>query len=527
MSDYFNKYISCFFMEIKKSNKEKFVPIVLIFIFSCLVNYSLGYSFRLFYSILLSFLLVIFNEFKLIYKLAIIFLISLSAVYFPVGLIYGPPSLNSIISLYYTNENESFEFISAIPIYYFISSLFVMFFGWLCFNLSLKIENKRVFLFFCFFVFFSIFFNPIKTFIIEKRLDLLSIRFTPIRFFCEIYSSNVEVKKQYEEQNRLLSLADDWQPSIQENKYNTYIVVIGESARKDMMNSYGFSLGNTPFMSHANGVLFKNYISAASSTVQSLTNSFSLREHGELKVNNNIVSLANKSGYYTYWLSNQGMLGEHDSGVSAIGQKADSYFFSNKGEYGYVKLSDDSLLPKIVDALNDNKNRKIIFVHLMGSHTNFCERTNGKYDNFYLNKDISCYIQSIKNTDKLLSKIVDEANKAKKKWSMMYFSDHGVSFYNGKLKDQKLTHGDKYKQNYQVPFFITSYDSKSRIYIDALRSGFDFLSIYSEWIGIHESRIKSDCKYISNDICNNEVKVFEFNYKVIDYNSLSDNKLGD
>ncbi|WP_155271213.1 hypothetical protein [Xenorhabdus bovienii] len=47
-------------------------------------------------------------------------------------------------------------------------------------------------------------------------------------------------------------------------------------------------------MSKTNGVLFNNYISAAPSTVLSLTNSFSLREYNKLEVNNNIVSLAKK-----------------------------------------------------------------------------------------------------------------------------------------------------------------------------------------------------------------------------------------
>ncbi|CDG89563.1 putative Similar to membrane protein YbiP of Escherichia coli [Xenorhabdus bovienii str. feltiae Florida] len=506
---------------------RKSMPVIILVIFSFLVNLSLGYTIRPIYTFTLFFLLVILNKYNFLYRSIVIFLLILSALYFPMGLIYGPPSFNSVLSLYYTNKGESLEFLSAIPVYYFISSIIVIIIGVLSLKLSVKISNKKFIWFSYSFIFLSILSNPIKIYVKENHLDLLSTRFPPIRFFCEIYLSNLEVKQQYKEQKELLSLSDDWKPSIGTSKYDTYIVVIGESVRKDMMNSYGFSLKNTPFMSKTNGVLFNNYISTAPSTVLSLTNSFSLREDNKLEVNNNIVSLAKKSGYYTYWISNQGMLGIYDTAISAIGQKANNYFFSNKGEYNYIKSSDNILIPNIINALNEKRNKKIIFVHLIGSHADHCERTQGEYDEFYLNKDMSCYIQSIKNTDHLLSKIVDIANKENKKWSMMYFSDHGVSFYNEELKDKKLTHGDKYKQNYQVPFFIASYDSNERSYINSFRSGFDFLSIFSEWIGVREPRIKNNCNYMSNDYCSDDIKVIDFDNKIKDYNSLPDEVIND
>ncbi len=49
----------------------------------------------------------------------------------------------------------------------------------------------------------------------------------------------------------------------------------------------------------------------------------------------------------------------------------------------------------------------------------------------------------------------------------MYFADHGVSFFEKDTKKMRLAHNDKYKQNYQVPMFITSYDDTSRKFINA------------------------------------------------------------
>lgn len=95
----------------------------------------------------------------------------------------------------------------------------------------------------------------------------------------------------------------------------------------------------------------------------------------------------------------------------------------------------------------------------MGSHTPFCTRTEGQYDYFYQNQKFSCYVQSIKNTDKLLSEIYSDLSETQSKWSMMYFSDHALSLTYDR---NELAHSDKYKQNYEVPFFITSYNSNQK-----------------------------------------------------------------
>lgn len=72
-------------------------------------------------------------------------------------------------------------------------------------------------------------------------------------------------------------------------------------------------------------IQFQHTISYASHTIQSLTKSFSISDNER---NNNIISLAKAMKYQTYWLSNQGIVGKHDSKISAIGKSADySHFF--------------------------------------------------------------------------------------------------------------------------------------------------------------------------------------------------------
>ena len=77
----------------------------------------------------------------------------------------------------------------------------------------------------------------------------------------------------------------------------------------------------------------------------------------------------------TYWISNQGKIGEFDTMASRIGQSADETIFMKPLGYNSKKVYDDEMLPVLDKALKENiTNPKLIVIHLMGSHPAFCER---------------------------------------------------------------------------------------------------------------------------------------------------------
>lgn len=111
----------------------------------------------------------------------------------------------------------------------------------------------------------------------------------------------------------------------------------------------------------------------------SLTHSFILNNDGALQFNNNILRLAKLSGLHTYWLSNQGVFGIHDSPVAMIGKDADySYFIKNGDSNDGAYYPDEALLPEYSRAIK-KPGDKLIVLHLIGSHPDACSRTNGKY----------------------------------------------------------------------------------------------------------------------------------------------------
>ncbi|MCE9688594.1 sulfatase-like hydrolase/transferase, partial [Shewanella sp. AS16] len=76
-----------------------------------------------------------------------------------------------------------------------------------------------------------------------------------------------------EEQERMAKLSgmkDTWTVTAVKPKYQTYVVVIGESARRDALGAFGGHWDNTPFASSVNGLIFADYIAASGSTQKSL-----------------------------------------------------------------------------------------------------------------------------------------------------------------------------------------------------------------------------------------------------------------
>ncbi|HDN2510770.1 TPA: phosphoethanolamine transferase [Providencia rettgeri] len=489
--------------------------ILQIFLFFTLVHYAMGYHFKPFYVLAITGLAIFINKYRKFYLATILFYTVVASLYFPVGVLYGPPDYNIFSSFYYTNTEEAKGFISNINLRYYIWSILLFFFGiFICrikFNFNKKIRIGG----FSFFI-IVVLIQPFKAVYSNSPKLFLTSGLPEIRFFTEslYYLDYLDTeKKSIEGDNTFGSLTTD-------SPYDTYVVIIGESVRRDFMSNYGFPINNTPFMNSINGIFYNNYIAAAGSTNLSLSRSLSMYP----TMPNNIITLANKAGFSTFWISRQGQSGKHDGPVASVAKKAGkTYFVSGKAKISDTVISDDGpVLPKFIESLNNPVPKKLIVIHLIGSHSPFCTRVSEQYDTFYKNKDLSCYIQSIKNTDLLLSQVYAELSKTQKTWSMLYFSDHGLSFID---QQQDLIHGYSRHQNFDVPLFITSSDSDTKEIIQARRSGLYLFDLFSEWLGIKQDNRNTSCKMLSNDDCSNQNTVVNSDQQHIDYDWLSDDSI--
>lgn len=498
------------------------IAYLLLALYSYVVDLSLGYPLRVSYVIALFFILLTLVDFsEKLYRITILFFTALAAIYFPIGQIFGGPAFNVVAAVFYTDRREAGGLFAIIPTMYYIGSLLILMFGIYLNKLSL---NKPLNGANCLkaFVIICILHSPIKVSFAENRsFNLSNIKFTPVRFFVSLWKNISTVKDENIRLKSLLKQQDTWSNVSYNHKYKIHVVVIGESVRKDFMNVYGFPIANTPFSSKANGLFFENYLSASCSTHSSLSASLTESKDGEKKINNNIISLAKKAGFHTYWISNQEACGLGETPVGSIGKSADYSKFITEGR-GNKNIPDEELLPFIHFAIEDKvpEKSKLIVVHLIGSHASFCARTRGKYNEYYRSKNLSCYAHSICNTDLLLGEIADSLKKNGDSWSMMYFSDHGLSSQKSLFTKTLLLHSDKYQENFRVPMFIVSSDDRKKEIISAYRSGMSFLNIFSEWTTISANEIANDCCYLSNEECKNQSYVLIGNMKKVDINTL-------
>ncbi|EPM1884221.1 phosphoethanolamine transferase, partial [Proteus mirabilis] len=281
-----------------------------------------------------------------------------------------------------------------------------------------------------------------------------------------------------------------------DQKTEIYILLIGESVRRDHLGIYGYPYDTTPNLEKEknNILLFKQAYSPAPVTILSVPISLSNINLTELydkkHYADNIISLANHAGFKTYWLSNQGKGNPKTSVISVIANMAQHKKWNEF--IGY----DEELLPFLDNALNDNSsNKKLIVLHTYGSHEPACNRFPSTYlKAFTQQEDDNCYDSSIAYTDKLISQIIEKIQD--KPASILYFSDHALQRLD-KNREVRYHHGvnSPRQEAYNIPLFIWYSASATRPNINEenLNKPFSTADNYwllSQWLGIEHNSAK-------------------------------------
>ncbi|CAI1158330.1 Putative phosphoethanolamine transferase ybiP [Serratia liquefaciens] len=402
------------------------------------------------------------------------------AFYAPVGVIYGPPSVSVISALFQTNRAEAVEFLHAIPAgcYLLPSATLLMLFLLVryCWRRPPSVRKALPFL--------LIFILLLFVRILSGNVDNLRL----VDFFSSFVSSYQSYNQQMAELDAGTQVQPRWTISAIDNNKANYVVVVGESMRRDYMSLFGYPTPTTPFLDQVNGTFYSNYISTAPNTFESLPRTLALSDGINSYISDNIITLAKAAGLRTHWFSNQGLIGQFDTPVSKIALFSDEYQFLKKGDYQSRNTDDDDLLPLLQTALDNNEPGNLYVLHIMGSHPDFCERLGGKPPVFTSdNAELACYLSTYRKTDRFIEHAYQMLQKTHQPFRLIYFSDHGLSHRNidGKLY---LRHGGNTRQNYEVPLLVLSDTDRQRTFIDEPRSAFDFIRLFAQQAGIVVAR---------------------------------------
>ncbi|SFN26617.1 heptose-I-phosphate ethanolaminephosphotransferase [Paenimyroides ummariense] len=306
-----------------------------------------------------------------------------------------------------------------------------------------------------------------------------------------------------------------------------YVVIIGESTTRNNMGIYGYYRDTNPNLNKIKNELhlFKNVISPHIQTILSLDKILSMGDyqHPESNKLGTIIQLANQAGFETYWLSNQKPIGAYESLVSLYAKASKNRFYVSN-IYEDTNKYDEILLPKLKETINKKASKKMIFLHLEGSHISYHKKYPENF-NFFTDEPqtqfkteeahqiINEYDNSIRYNDFIVSQIIETVKNANKNSYVIYFSDHGEEVF----KDYEyFGHHESIGSNamFEIPFIIWTsdrYKEKSTInFSSQLERKYnleDFIYSFSDL-----SRIKFDQFQPTKSIFNTN---FQFKKRIV------------
>lgn len=361
------------------------------------------------------------------------------------GVEYGVNSLSSytIESLSNTTRTESYDFLlaNALPIALWASLIglicLIQYFLISALNKLPKPINKGTYIFAgitcCVFV-WSIYSDPWRAYHpIQRALNIVK----------SLKNWNTELQKVKEVNTAFLSAANT--KLIRSDQHpRTIILVIGESTNRNNMQLYGYPRKTTPLLSEiSKDSRFR--MSQLAFSVQPATigsvNSMMVTTDEATSQKSHMLAVFKKAGFKIFWISNQ-----DDSYIKTFHQYfADKAVNLNLLPGRSSRSLDENVLPELSKALEDQADKKLIIVHLIGIHPHFAFRypknfkeswnIHDEIDNrlkesgrsFITRNSRNDYDRAMLYQDRVISqaiKIAGETNQ--ENVSLVYLSDHGV-----------------------------------------------------------------------------------------------------
>jgi len=496
----------------------------LYFLLSIMINLSFGYPLSSFYAAAFTALLWLLAEITpKVQKLLLGLSALVAGFYYPFGQVYGPPNFNTLLALNATDAEEASEALLIFPLHAYVIGLAIIVGGIIAITRKPKTHLRWGYVHSAglVFVLSAWLTQPILNQLHGWGFHLKDAGYPLVRFVKDTLQSKASVNEEIEHMKQLNAMDDDWHILAVKPKRQIYVVVIGESARRDALGAFGGHWDNTPFTSQVPGQFFSHYSSAASSTQKSLGLTLNEVINNKPQYQNSIITLANRAGFDTWWISNQGQIGQYDTVISSIAHRAKHVHFLKEGDFEADKNSrDEDMLKFTAEALTRPVDApRLLIYHLMGSHPKACERTHGHIVEYVHSKETSCYLYSMTQTDGFLRQLWQQLHGSGLDFSMIYFSDHGLAFKEKGTTNEYLTHDDKYQQNFDVPMFITSTNDTQHQMFNQPRSANDFLQLFSQWTGIQAKEIKSEYQFVSDDKAPN-IEVTNFALQRIPFDHL-------
>ncbi len=230
----------------------------------------------------------------------------------------------------------------------------------------------------------------------------------------------------------------------EKNKDLTVVFIIGEAARADHFSINGYPRKTSPHIEKLQVISLPNInsIYGVTNKVVPLMLTRATIENEDITFKEtSFVSIFNKHGFTTAWISNQDLIDNSYSNIASFANEASIkkqiiWNKTDKKDFSvtHSNILDENMLPEL-DNLLTIDNRKLIILHCMGSHWEFHKHypdtfkmftpicTTSNVSRCKLDELVNNYDNSILYADYFISQVIKRL--INKNAIVIYCSDHG------------------------------------------------------------------------------------------------------
>lgn len=232
----------------------------------------------------------------------------------------------------------------------------------------------------------------------------------------------------------------------QANQPTTLVLVIGESTNRQRMSLYGYPRKTTPELDKLKDQLavFDNVITPRPYTIEALQQvlTFADEENPEAYLTTpSLVSMMKQAGYKTFWITNQQTMTKRNTMLTTFSEQADEQVYLNNNRNQNAAQYDGDVIEPFNKALADAAPRKLIVVHLLGTHMSYQYRYPPSFDKFQDRNGVppgvrddqlptyNSYDNAVLYNDFVVSSLIKDYAKADPNGFLLYLSDHGEDVF--------------------------------------------------------------------------------------------------
>ncbi|MDZ5435945.1 phosphoethanolamine transferase CptA [Pseudomonas fluorescens] len=226
----------------------------------------------------------------------------------------------------------------------------------------------------------------------------------------------------------------------------TLVLVIGESTNRQRMSLYGYPRETTPELDKLKDQLtvFDNVITPRPYTIEALQQvlTFADEDNPDLYLSTpSLVSMMKQAGYKTFWITNQQTMTKRNTMLTTFSQQADEQVYLNNNRNQNAAQYDGDVIEPFNKALADAAPRKLIVVHLLGTHMSYQYRYPSTYDKFKDRNGVppgvrddqlptyNSYDNAVLYNDFVVSSLIKDYAKSDPNGFLLYLSDHGEDVF--------------------------------------------------------------------------------------------------